>query len=130
MKFPPELRYTRNDEWIRVEGESGAVGLTDYAQDQLSDIVYVDYSAAPGSKVTKGNGFATVESVKAAADVYMPVDGEVVEVNKALQQKPDTINSDPYGAAWLVKVKVLDASQLDGLLDAAAYEKFCQERQA
>ncbi|HEY4718549.1 MAG TPA: glycine cleavage system protein GcvH [Anaerolineales bacterium] len=130
MKFPPDLRYTRNDEWIRVEGESGAVGLTDYAQDQLSDIVYVDYSAAPGSKVTKGNGFATVESVKAAADVYMPVDGEVVEVNKALQQKPDTINSDPYGAAWLVKVKVLDASQLDGLLDAAAYEKFCQERQA
>ena len=130
MKFPPDLRYTRNDEWIRLEGESGAVGLTDYAQDQLSDIVYVDYSAAPGSKVTKGNGFATVESVKAAADVYMPVDGEVVEVNKALQQKPDTINSDPYGAAWLVKVKVLDASQLDGLLDAAAYEKFCQERQA
>jgi len=130
MKFPPDLRYTRNDEWIRVEGESGAVGLTDYAQDQLSDIVYVDYSAAPGSKVTKGNGFATVESVKAAADVYMPVDGEVVEVNKALQQKPDTINSDPYGAAWLVKVKGLDASQLDGLLDAAAYEKFCQERQA
>ena len=130
MKFPPDLRYTRNDEWIRVEGESGAVGLTDYAQDQLSDIVYVDYSAAPGSKVTKGNGFATVESVKAAADVYMPVDGEVVEVNKALQQKPDTINSDPYGAAWLAKVKVLDASHLEGLLDAAAYEKFCQERQA
>jgi glycine cleavage system H protein len=130
MKFPSDLRYTQNDEWIRIEGANGTVGLTDYAQDQLSDIVYVDYSAAPGTKVTKGSGFATVESVKAAADVYMPVDGEVVEVNKALQQKPDTVNSDPYGAAWLAKVKVSDAAQVEALMDAAAYEKFCQERHA
>ena len=129
MKFPPELRYTQNDEWIRAEGEAATVGLTDYAQDQLSDIVYVDYSAAPGTKVTKGSSFGTVESVKAAADVYMPVDAEVVEVNQALRQKPDTVNSDPYGAAWLAKVNVTDASQLESLLDAAAYEKFCQERQ-
>ena len=129
MKFPPELRYTQNDEWIRAEGDSATVGLTDYAQDQLSDIVYVDYSAAPGTKVTKGSSFGTVESVKAAADVYMPVDAEVVEVNQALRQKPDTVNSDPYGAAWLAKVKVTDASQLESLLDAAAYEKFCEERQ-
>ena len=128
MKFPTDLRYTRNDEWIRVEGDAASVGLTDYAQDQLSDIVYVDYSAAPGAKVSKGAGFATVESVKAAADVYMPVDAEVVEVNKALQAKPDSVNSDPYGVAWLAKVKVTDASQLDSLLDAAAYEKFCEER--
>lgn len=130
MKFPSELRYTHNDEWIRVEGEAATVGLTDYAQDQLSDIVYVDFSAAPGAKVTKGSSFGTVESVKAAADVYMPVDAEVVEVNKALQQKPETLNKDPYGAAWLARIKVTDASQLDSLLDAAAYEKFCQERQA
>lgn len=128
MKFPTDLRYTHNDEWIRVEGDAATVGLTDYAQDQLSDIVYVDYSAAPGIKVSKGAGFATVESVKAAADVYMPVDAEVVEVNKALQAMPDGVNSDPYGTAWLAKVKVTDASQLDSLLDAAAYEKFCEER--
>src|SRR3990172_4365143 len=128
MKFPTDLRYTRNDEWIRVEGDAATVGLSDYAQDQLSDIVYVDYSAAPGTKVAKGASFATVESVKAAADVYMPVDAEIVEVNKALQAKPDSVNSDPHGTACLAKVKVTDASQLDSLLDAAAYEKFCEER--
>ncbi|MEX1247623.1 MAG: glycine cleavage system protein GcvH [Anaerolineales bacterium] len=130
MKFPQDLKYTQNDEWIRVSGETAIVGITDYAQDQLSDIVYVDYGAAPGSKVTKGNSFGSLESVKAAADFYMPVDGEVVEVNKALQQKPETVNSDPYGEAWLAKVKVTNPSQLDGLMDAAAYEKFCQERKA
>jgi glycine cleavage system H protein len=130
MNFPQDLKYTPNDEWIRVSGDTATVGISDYAQDQLSDIVYVDFSAAPGTAVTKGKSFGTVESVKAAADIYMPVDGEVVEVNKALQQKPETINSDPYGDAWLAKVKLSDASQLDGLMDAAAYEKFCKERQA
>lgn len=129
MKFPTELRYTRNDEWLRVEGHGASVGITDYAQDQLSDIVYVDYSAAPGASVKQGAGFGTVESVKAAADIYMPVDGEVVEVNKALQTKPESINSDPYGS-WLIKIKVSNPSQVDALLDAAAYEKFCKERQA
>lgn len=129
MNFPKELKYTRNDEWVRVEGETASVGITDYAQDQLSDIVYVDFSAAPGASVKQGNSFSTVESVKAAADIYMPVDGEVVEVNKGLQQKPEVINSDPYGS-WLAKIKVSDAKQVEALLDAAAYEKFCQERQA
>ncbi|MEX1071456.1 MAG: glycine cleavage system protein GcvH [Anaerolineales bacterium] len=129
MKFPTELRYTRNDEWIHVEGDGASVGITDYAQDQLSDIVYVDYSAATGVSVKQGAGFGTVESVKAAADIYMPVDGEVVEVNKSLQQKPEAINIDPYGS-WLIKIKVSNASQVDALLDATAYEKFCQERQA
>lgn len=129
MKFPAELRYSRNDEWIKVEGDGASVGITDYAQDQLSDIVYVDYSAAAGASVKQGNGFGTVESVKAAADIYMPVDGEVVEVNKSLQTKPESINSDPYGS-WLIKIKVTNTSQVDALLDAAAYEKFCQERQA
>lgn len=130
MNIPQDLRYTNNDEWIRVEGEQGTVGITDYAQDLLSDIVYVDFSAAPAAKVTKGNSFSTVESVKAAADIYMPVDGEVIEVNKGLQAKPETINSDPYGAAWLAKIKLTDPSQVAGLMDAAAYEKFCKERQA
>jgi glycine cleavage system H protein len=130
MNFPQDLKYSHNDEWIRVSGDTATVGISDYAQDQLSDIVYVDFSAAPGTAVTKGKSFGTVESVKAAADIYMPLDVEVIEVNKALQQKPETINSDPYGEAWLAKVKLTDASQLDGLMDAAAYEKFCKERQA
>ncbi|MCW5878325.1 MAG: glycine cleavage system protein GcvH [Anaerolineales bacterium] len=130
MNFPAELKYTTNDEWIRVEGDSGVVGLTDYAQDQLSDIVYVEFSGAPGQQIAKGAGFASVESVKAAADVYMPVDGEILETNAQLPTQPESINSDPYGAAWLAKIKISDAAQLDGLMDAAAYEAFCQERQA
>jgi len=130
MKFPEDLRYSKNDEWIHVDGESAAVGLTDYAQDQLSDIVFVDFSAAPGDKVAQGASFSTVESVKAAADIYMPVDGEVIEVNKALPEKPETINKDPYGAAWLAKIKLTNPDQVDALMDAAAYEKFCKERQA
>jgi glycine cleavage system H protein len=130
MKFPTDVKYTRNDEWIRVSGDTATVGISDYAQDQLSDIVYVDYNAAPGASVKQGAGFGTVESVKAAADIYMPVDGEVIEVNKGLQQKPETMNKDPYGEGWLAKIKVTDAAQLDKLLDAAAYEAFCKERQA
>ena len=130
MNFPSDLKYTKNDEWVRVEGENASVGITDYAQDQLSDIVYVDFSAAPGAAVAQGASFASVESVKAAADIYMPVDGEVTEVNSGLAQKPELINSDPYGEAWLAKVKLTNAAQLDALLDAAAYEKHCQERQA
>lgn len=130
MKFPQDLKYTQNDEWIRASGDTATVGISDYAQDALSDIVYVDYSAAPGATVSKGAGFGSVESVKAAADFYMPIDAEVIEVNKGLQQKPETLNSDPYGEGWLAKVKIKDASQLDGLMDAAAYEEFCNERKA
>ncbi len=128
MKFPQDLKYTKNDEWVRAEGDKATVGLTDYAQDQLSDIVYVEYSAAPGKQVAQGAAFANVESVKAAAEVYLPVDGEVAEVNKDLQAKPETVNSDPYGAAWLAKIKITNPGQLAALMDAAAYEKYCQER--
>lgn len=130
MNFPRDLKYTKNDEWIRVEGDAATIGISDYAQDQLSDIVYVDYSAAPAAQVAQGASFGTVESVKAAADLYMPVDGEVLEVNKDLQQKPETVNSDPYGAAWLAKIKITNPGQLDALMDAAAYEKYCKERLA
>ena len=130
MNFPSDLRYTKNDEWIRVEGEVGTIGISDYAQDQLSDIVYADYRVAPGAPVAQGASFGTVESVKAAADLYMPIDGEVIEVNKDLQQKPETVNSDPYGAAWLAKIRITNPSQLDALMDADAYEKYCKERLA
>lgn len=128
MKFPSDLRYSKNDEWVRTDGETATVGISDYAQDQLSDIVYVEFSAKAGLQVAQGASFGTVESVKAAAEIYMPVDGEVIEVNSALAQKPETVNSDPYGAAWLAKVKLSNPTQLDALMDASAYEKYCQER--
>jgi glycine cleavage system H protein len=130
MNFPSDLKYSKNDEWVRTDNGEAIVGITDYAQDQLSDIVYVDFSAKTGAQVAQGASFATVESVKAAADIYMPVDGEVSEVNAGLAQKPEAINSDPYGEAWLAKIKLTNAAQLDGLMDAAAYEKYCQERSA
>ena len=130
MKHPSDVKYTKNDEWVRVEGDSATVGISDYAQDQLSDIVYVDFSAAPGAKVAQGATFAGVESVKAAADIYMPVDGEVIEVNSGLAQKPEAINSDPYGEAWLAKIKLTNPAQLNNLMDAAAYEAYCKERSA
>lgn len=128
MNFPQDLKYTKNDEWIRVEVDTGTVGITDYAQDHLSDIVYLDYAVQAGQQVKQGATFGSVESVKAAAEFYMPVDGEITEVNTGIKDKPDTVNSDPYGAGWLAKVKQINAAQLDGLMDAAGYEAYCKER--
>ncbi|MBC8503913.1 MAG: glycine cleavage system protein GcvH [Anaerolineales bacterium] len=122
MNFPKELKYTENDEWVRVEGDEGTVGITDYAQDQLSDIVFVEFLVDVGETFDKGDTFATVESVKAAADVYMPVSGEVVAINEDLPDAPEQVNSDPYGEAWMIKIKVSDASELSDLLDAAGIE--------
>ncbi|MEW6568115.1 MAG: glycine cleavage system protein GcvH [Chloroflexota bacterium] len=128
MKILPELKYTQNDEWIRVEGKVGTVGITDYAQEQLSDIVFVEVTAGVGEAVAKGAVFANVESVKAAAEVYMPVGGKVIEINEALPSNPEWINSDAYGQAWMVKIEITDPGELAGLMDAGAYEKHCQER--
>ena len=122
MNIPTHLKYTKNDEWIRLEGQTGTVGITDYAQEQLSDIVFVEILAVEGETLNQGDACATVESVKAAADVYLPVSGKVLTVNEALAEKPETLNSDPYGEAWLVKIEVTDPGELDGLMDAAAYE--------
>jgi glycine cleavage system H protein len=130
MDFPEDLKYTESDEWVRVEGNAGTAGITDYAQDQLSDVVYVEGLAESGQDLAKGEPHSTVESVKAAADVYMPIGGKVTEVNENLMDSPELVNSDPYGAAWMVKFEVADASELDGLLNAAAYEKHCQERES
>ena len=127
MSVPAELKYTSNDEWLKVEGGAGTVGITDHAQDQLSDIVFVEIVVGVGDEVKKGDSCATVESVKAAADVYMPASGKVIAVNEDLPGSPETINSDPYGAAWLVKIELSDASELDSLLDAAAYEQKIKE---
>jgi glycine cleavage system H protein len=128
MNIPKELKYAKTDEWVKVEGNNATIGISDYAQDQLSDIVYVDISLSVGDKVKKGSIIATIESVKAAADVNMPVTGTVLEINSALSDTPDKVNSDPYGAAWMVKVSLDDAQEVSSLMDGAAYEKYCADR--
>lgn len=129
MNTPADLKYTQNDEWVRVEGDVATIGITDYAQSQLSDIVFVEVVVGQGEPVSKKDTAATVESVKAAADVYSPLSGQVVAVNEELPSAPETINSDPYGAAWMLKIEMSDPSELNTLMDAAAYEKYCQERE-
>lgn len=122
MNIPNDLKYTKNDEWIRVEGDTGTIGITDYAQDQLSDIVYIEYLVDEGDTVAQGDACVSVESVKAAADVYMPVSGEIIAINEDLIDSPELVNNDPYGEAWMVKVKITNPEELDDLLDASSYE--------
>ena len=129
MQFPEDLKYTESDEWIRVEGNQATTGLTDYAQDQLSDIVYVEAAVDVGDTLAKGEAHSAVESVKAAADVYMPVGGTISAINEALVETPELVNSDPYGEAWLVKFEISDAAELDALMDQAAYTKHVEERE-
>jgi len=128
MEFPKDLKYTTSDEWARVEGKIATVGLSDYAQSQLSDIVFVEVTAAVGETLDKGKAFGSVESVKAASEMYMPVKGKVVAVNEALPGTPELVNSDPYGKAWMVRIEIVDPAELAGLMDAAAYAKHCEER--
>ncbi len=128
MEFPADLKYTQSDEWIRLEGRLATLGITDYAQDQLSDIVFVEVITGVGTALAKGKAVASVESVKAASEVYSPVSGKVVEVNDALSATPELVNSDPFGKAWMIKFEVGDPSELAGLMDASAYKKHCEER--
>jgi glycine cleavage system H protein len=128
MKFPADLKYTQSDEWIRLEGKVATLGITDFAQDQLSDIVFVEVVVGVGTVLQKGKAVASVESVKAASEVYTPAGGKVVEVNEALSATPELVNSDPYGKAWMVKVELSDPAELGGLMDAGAYQKHCEER--
>jgi len=125
MKVEPNLKYDEEHEWIRVEGEEGVIGISDYAQDQLSDVVYVELPEI-GDSFERGDILAVVESVKAASDVYMPVSGEVLEINDALEDSPELVNQDPYGEAWFVRIAIADPSELDDLLDADAYESFLE----
>jgi glycine cleavage system H protein len=128
VNFPDNLKYTENDEWIRVEDNSGTAGISDFAQDQLSDVVYVEVVVSNGDEVKKGEAIALVESVKAAADVYMPVTGTITEINEALVDTPELVNSDPYGEAWMIKFKISDQSQLDELMGTADYKHSVEER--
>ena len=121
-KIPENLKFTDNDEWVRIENDTAIIGITDYAQDQLSDIVFVEYLLDEGDEAAKGDTCATVESVKAAADVYLPVSGEIVAVNEDLTDNPELINSDPYGDAWMYKEKLSDPSEVNDLLDVAGYQ--------
>jgi glycine cleavage system H protein len=130
MDIPTNLKYTENDEWIRVEGNVGIIGISDYAQEQLSDIVYLEVLVSEDEEVNPGDSCATIESVKAAADVYMPVGGKIIEVNEELPDTPEVINNDPYGESWLVKVAIADPGELDALLDAAAYQALIEEKEA
>jgi glycine cleavage system H protein len=116
-----DLRYTKDHEWVRIEGDTVTVGITPYAQEQLGDVVYVELPEV-GRKVEQGKEMAVVESVKAASEVYAPVSGEVLEVNTVLSDAPATVNEDAQGKGWFVKLKVADSKQLDGLLDEAAYK--------
>ena len=122
MNFPENLKYTNDHEWIRVEGDTGWVGVTDYAQGELGDVVYVELPS-PGTKVQKGKSFGTVEAVKAVSDMYAPATGEVLEINKSLQANPEQVNKDPYGSGWFIKIRLADLTELGSLLDAESYKK-------
>jgi glycine cleavage system H protein len=123
MAYPANYRYTKEHEWLDAKDGVAKIGITDYAQNELGDVVFVELPAV-GKKLETGKSFGTVESVKAVSDIYAPASGEVLEANSELQNKPEMINSDPHGAAWLVKVKLSSPAELDKLMDAAGYEAY------
>ncbi len=122
MNFPEELKYTQEHEWIKIEGNTAIVGITDFAQNELGDIVYFDIDSV-GETVNAGEVFGTVEAVKTVSDLFMPVTSEIVEFNKDLESSPELVNSDPYGKGWVIKINIKNPDQLSGLLDADAYKK-------
>jgi glycine cleavage system H protein len=128
MKVNPDLLYSQDHEWVRREGDEVVLGISDYAQDQLSDVVYVELPEE-GDAFERGDVLAVVESVKTASDVYTPVTGEVLEINEALEDSPELVNEDPYGEAWFVRMSLEDASELDELMDAEAYKAFIEEQE-
>ncbi len=121
MNIPAELKYTKDHEWVKVDGDVATVGITDFAQGELGDIVFVEIETE-GENLDAEEVFGTVEAVKTVSDLFMPVSGEVLEVNPALEDAPESVNSDPYGEGWMVKIKLSDPSQIDGLMSASDYE--------
>jgi glycine cleavage system H protein len=122
MHIPEELKYTKDHEWARIEDDVATIGITDYAQSELGDIVYVELPEV-GLQTKQMDSFGTIEAVKAVSDMYSPLSGEVVDVNNSLTDQPEIINKDPYGDGWIIKIKLSDKSELDGLLDKAKYEE-------
>jgi glycine cleavage system H protein len=127
MAYPSQYRYTKEHEWIDVKGDVATIGITDYAQHELGDVVFVELPKV-GAKTATGKSFGTVESVKAVSEIYAPAAGEVLEANSALQNKPETINTDPHGAAWLIKIKLANPAEINALMNAAAYEAFIADK--
>lgn len=127
MSYPTQFRYTKDHEWIDAEGDVATIGITDYAQHELGDVVFVELPAT-GATLTTGKMFGSIESVKAVSEIYAPAGGQVTEANTTLQNKPESINSDPHGAGWLVKVKLSNAAELNSLMDAKAYEVYIEEK--
>lgn len=122
MNIPQELKYSKDHEWIKVEGNTATIGITDFAQDQLGDIVYVDISFSEGDDIAVGEAFGSVEAVKTVSDLFMPVSGKLVAINEELNGEPEKINSDPYGDGWIIKIEVSNPSELEDLLDAEGYQ--------
>jgi glycine cleavage system H protein len=125
LKVPADLKYAKSDEWVRIEGDTATIGITDYAQDQLNDIVYVELPEV-GTEVKQGETFSTIESVKAASDLFAPVSGTITAVNSAVADEPELINTDPYGKGWIVQFRVKGTA--DGLMDSDAYTAYCADR--
>lgn len=126
MNFPTNVKYTNEHEWIRLEGDEAYVGITDYAQEQLGDIVFVDVTTE-GETLKKGEVFGTIEVVKTVSDLFLPIGGEVLEINPELEEHPELVNKDPYGDGWLIKIKPTDTTEMDELLDAEAYKQIINE---
>ena len=125
--YPADYRYTNDHEWIRVEGATGIIGITDYAQQQLGDVVFVELPKV-GAQLKAGASFGTIESVKAVSDLLSPASGEVIEVNASLGSAPEKVNQDPHGAAWLLKIRLADPAQISNLMDASSYDKYIAEK--
>jgi len=128
METPENLKYRDTDEWVNVEGTTATVGISDYAQDQLSDIVFVEYNFSAGDEIKKDDVLATIESVKAAGDVLSPVSGKILEFNQNLEDKPETLNEDPFKAGWMCKIEMSKPEELDVMMNASDYIKYCNER--
>ena len=125
MNLPSELKYTKDHEWIKIEGDVATVGITEFAQGEVGDIVYVDVDTLDDT-VEEGDVFGSVEAVKTVSDLFMPLTGEVIEFNEELEDEPELVNSDPYGKGWMIKIKISDSSQINDLLDAAAYQELIE----
>jgi len=125
--YPSEYRYTKDHEWIKPDGDSASIGITDYAQGELGDVVFVELPKI-GTQIKAGASFGTIESVKAVSELFAPVSGEVTETNPALHDAPETVNKDPHGAAWLIKIKMSDPKEPGALMDAAAYQAYISEK--
>ena len=125
MNIPDNLKYTKDHEWIKIEGDEAIIGITEFAQKELGDIVFIEVETE-GETLDAGEAFGTIEAVKTVSDMFMPVDGEVLEFNAELESNPEIVNKDPYGEGWIIKIKIADAAQLDELIDADAYKELIE----